>query len=202
MSKIVVVHGTPGSGKTTHAHRLKEHWSQGLEHISIGNQLRSIRMGEVDSHFKKDIDHQADVLAQSAPLNHEVVNGVIFEFIENCPSAGYVLIDGYPRFLDQLPLFYNSLTLGGHGYIGLIHLQISLETCISRLTKSRGTRSGEKDVDEDFATWRFNEYQDHTIPTIALLGRNVPIISIDAEPPMDKVWEMFFREMQSLTFNQ
>ena len=200
MSNIIVLHGTPGSGKTTHASKFKELYSPEVEHISIGNRLRSIRLGEVTSRFKRDIDRQAETLAQSAPLNHEIVNGVVFEFIEQCPSIASIFVDGYPRFLDQLPLFFASMGDQSNTYLGIINLFISQSTCVDRLT-GRGKRPGEKSVTEEFATWRFNEYQAHTVPTIARLGANTSMINIDAEPPLDVVWATFHDSARQLAFN-
>lgn len=199
MSNIIVLHGTPGSGKTTHASKFKELYSPEVEHISIGNRLRSIRLGEVQSKFKRDIDKQAETLAQSAPLNHEIVNGVVFEFIEQCPSIASILVDGYPRFLDQLPLFFASMSEQNNTYLGIINLFISRSTCVDRLT-GRGKRPGEKHVTEDFALWRFNEYQTHTIPTIAQLGTNVRTININAEPSLEVVWATFHDSAHQLAF--
>lgn len=201
MSEIVVLHGTPGSGKTTNAQRFKEIYPNEIEHISIGNRLRSIRQGEVESRFKKDVDEQAEILSQSKPLDHEIVNGIVFEFIEQCPSMGAVLIDGYPRFVEQLQLFFNSLELEKHLYLGVILLSISEETCVSRLTK-RGARSVERDVDVDFAARRFNGYLTHTLPTIALLAINSELIKIDAEPPIEDVWGVFYKAATDLIFNR
>ena len=200
MSNIIVLHGTPGSGKTTHASKFKELYSGGVEHISIGNRLRSIRLGEVKSRYKSNIDRQTETLAQSAPLNHEIVNGVVFEFIEKCPATTYVFVDGYPRFLEQLPLFFESMSQQNNNYLGIISLFISQLTCVDRLT-GRKKRPGEKQVTDEFALWRFNEYQTHTIPTIARLGANSTAIDIDAEPPIDVVWANFHDSAQRLIFN-
>lgn len=200
MSNIILLHGTPGSGKTTHASKFKELYFPEIEHISIGNRLRSIRLGEIPSRFKQDIDIQAETLAQSAPLNHEIVNGVVFEFIEQCPSIASIFVDGYPRFLDQLPLFFASMGDQSNTYLGIIKLFISQATCVDRLT-GRAKRPGEKSVTEEFALWRFNEYQTHTIPTIARLGTNVSMINIDAEPPLDVVWATFHDRALQLAFN-
>lgn len=201
MTKIVVLHGTPGSGKTTHASKFKELYPTEIEHISIGDRLRSIRSGEANSAFKQDIDRQAETLAQSAPLDHEIVNGVIFEFIKECPSIACVLIDGYPRFIEQLPSFFKSLDLENSSYLGIISLFISEATCINRLT-NRGCRPGEKQVDKDFALWRFDEYQTHTVPTIAQLRINTSTININAEPAVNVVWTTFHDNARQLIHNQ
>lgn len=200
MSKIVVVHGTPGSGKTTHASKFKETYPNSVEHISIGNRLRDIKLGIIKSTFKRDVDQQAETLAQSAPLKHEVVNGVVFEFIQECPSTTIVFVDGYPRFLEQLPLFFESLKSTNNEYIGIINLFISKDTCVERLTK-RGTRGGEKQVDPSFAIWRFNEYHTHTVPTIVKLRENSSTSNVNAEYSLPVVWENFHSVAYQLIFN-
>lgn len=48
MSKIAIIHGAPGSGKTIHSGKFKE-LCLGVEHLSIGDQLRAIKTGKVSS---------------------------------------------------------------------------------------------------------------------------------------------------------
>lgn len=80
-----------------------------------------------------------------------------------------------------------------------MHLDISAETSLSRLT-GRGERPGEKIVTKEFALWRYQEYQTHTIPTIATLGTSYPVVKIDAEPQMDMIWVTFSKSLQQLLF--
>lgn len=201
MSEIVILHGAPGSGKTTHAEKFVKQYPDRVFHISIGNHLRSIRLGKTTSRFKKDIEKQADLLSQSIALNHEVVNGVVFEFIEQCPSLATVLIDGFPRFLEQLPFFYKSIESQNHLYLGLVLLRISAQTSLFRLTH-RGTRPGEKEVEESFAKWRFEEYQKKILPTIAALTTEKKLIEIDADQAEDDVWNAFNQTVSSLIFKK
>lgn len=200
MSKIAIIHGTPGSGKTTHCGKFKELCPE-VEHLSIGDQLRAIKTGKVSSHYQEKILKQQEILAKSAPLDHEVVNGVVFEFIRQCPAIRFFLIDGYPRFIDQLSIFYKSLEGGGHHCVGVIHLEVSAETSLSRLT-GRGERPGEEKVTEEFALWRYQEYQTYTIPTIATLNKSYPVVKIDAEPNMTLVWSAFSNCLQNFLFNK
>ncbi len=198
MPETIVVHGAPGSGKTTHGEKLAQLEPEKVFHVSIGNRLRSILLGEVDSQFKTEIDRQAAILAESKPLEHEVVNGVIFEFIDQCPTSSVVLVDGYPRFIEQLGLFFDSIKLGEHLHLGTIFLNISKQISLERLL-NRGARDGEKQVEEGFASWRFDEYQNKTIPTIALLGELGKLIEVNAEQTVDDVWQNFYDAVDSLT---
>jgi len=197
MTEIIVLHGAPGSGKTTLAQKFTEMHPNDVSHISIGNHLRMIRTREVESNFKENIDAQADALAQSEPLDHQVVTSVVFEFIQQCPSMATVLIDGFPRFVEQLPLFWQSIELGNHLCLGLILLNITESTCISRLT-NRGARRGEREVNTDFAQWRFQEYEKQTFPTIATLGAIAKLIEINAEQLQEEVWTDFNQSMLNL----
>ncbi len=110
-------------------------------------------------------------------------------------------MDGYPRFVDQLQYFFRSLELEDHLLLGVLLLSISEDTSISRLTK-RGARAGERSVDESFASLRFNEYLDNTLPTIALLGINSELVEINAELSEEEVWDVFYQATSNLIFNQ
>ena len=83
MAEIIVVHGTPGAGKSTHARRLaqlsfNEHQ---IAHIPAGDRLRDIRTGRVESRFSSQVG-QAGIL-----LDHRIVNGIVYEAISQFPST-------------------------------------------------------------------------------------------------------------------
>jgi adenylate kinase family enzyme len=191
MAEILVIHGTPGAGKTTHALRLQAEYPDDVDHVSVGNRLRAILTDSEESAYKQEIDRHAKVLARSEPLPHDVVNEVMFEFINKCPVAAVVLVDGYPRFVEQFDYFYRSMDQGRHILKGVMHLRASEETSIARLN-SRGQRKGERDVDANFAAWRYNEYASLTLPTIVMLGQLGKLVEIDAEPQLEQVWSEFY----------
>ncbi|MFH1967201.1 MAG: hypothetical protein ABIJ03_01720 [Patescibacteria group bacterium] len=66
---------------------------------------------------------------------------------------------------------------------------------------SRNARVGERKVDEDFAEWRYCQYQLYTMPAIALLGANRKVAEINAELTINEVWNMFLNGFNSLSCN-
>jgi len=51
-------------------------------------------------------------LTRLPPLDHKVVNGVIFEFISQCPENSVVLIYGHSRFSDAIGVFLETIKGG------------------------------------------------------------------------------------------
>ncbi len=193
MAEIVVVHGAPGSGKTTHSEKLSHisYKDRPVLHISAGDRIRDIRLGEANS-VHEDIvkDPNAPFLLQ----DHSIVNGIVFEYVSECPSNSIVLIDGYPRFAGAISVFTESIHKGGHKLLGCINLNISQETCISRLA-IRGVRKGERTIYTgnlvEKAIRRYSEYVDYTMVAVEEFGKITSIVSIDAEPNVEVVWQSF-----------
>ncbi len=196
MAEIIVVHGTPGSGKSTHSEKLTQFSYRGrpIFHISAGNRLRDIRTHSVESRFSAEINDP------NAPrlLDHRIVNGIIFEYISECPDNSIVLIDGYPRFKDAIGVFMEAVKEGGHKLLGCINLNISLETSMARLS-GRGVRRGERiSITMESVEKRFSEHLTYTTEATNALREFVPVIDVDAEPDMNTVWESYSEACRKL----
>lgn len=167
---------------------------QPISHISIGNTLRDIRTGIANSKFSMVInDPDAPAL-----LDHNLINDLILELISECSPDSIVLVDGYPRFADAIDVFADSLREGGHTLLGCINLNVSLETCMARLSE-RGARSGERIVlNRDSVEKRFSEHLTYTTEAVNVLRKITKVIDINAESSRDVVWELYveaFREL-------
>lgn len=199
MAEILVVHGTPGAGKSTHSERLANYSinEPPVFYISAGNRLRAIRTGVVESAFS-DVINSPDAPSM---LDHRIVNGVIFEFVSQCPENSVVLVDGYPRFPDATGVFLETIKEGNHTLLGCINLNISLETSIERLS-GRGVRSGERiksGSSAEFAEKRYADHLKYTNEAVQALGEVAPIINIDAESDLNTIWEAYNEAFKTLT---
>lgn len=200
MAEIIVVHGPPGSGKSIHSERLTRFSfnDRPIFHISAGNRMRAIRTRTVDSRFSAEVnDPNAPAL-----LDHGLVNGIIFEYISDCPVDSIVLVDGYPRFADTIDVFMEAIKEGNHALLGCINLNISLEISMSRLP-GRGARRGERiGISKDSVEKRFADHLTYTTEAINALGEITSLINIDAEPAIDIVWESFSNAFRTLASNK
>ena len=191
MAEVVVVHGYPGSGKTTQCERAALEGLDGkhTRHVSIGNRLRSIRLGTVASRFATYIN------APDAPydLPDAVVRGTIFEAIQEPNDNGLILIDGYPRYAHALDDFYTALTADHHTLLGAVDFDISLETSIERVA-ARGPRAGTDTLDEiqeSSTVFRYNRHKQTTLITLLALSSVAPVETIDASGDTDTVYAHF-----------
>ncbi len=200
MSEILVVHGAPGSGKTTHAERLTNDplMDRSIYHISAGDRLRDIRNGLIPSEFQDRAQVRKNHEGESVMLDHTIVNGIVFEYISQCPSSSIILVDGYPRFLDAVSVFLDAIDVSSHTFLGTISLNISLETCIARLME-RGSRRGERHITTDFINRRFSDHMDYTLLAIEKLRARAPVIDLDASSEIETVYNSFRRAVSLLT---
>lgn len=186
------MHGYPGSGKTTQCERVaREAFPETtIQHISLGDRLRSIRQGKTTSQYE---------LPALSPPSDTVANDVIFEAFED--NADIILIDGYPRHASAVDTLAASLLLRQQQLLGTVVLHIDEHTSAQRLV-ARGLREGEvmDAVDiKDHARHRYHQDSHRIGEAIAALGRIAPIAWIEAALPEDEVQAQFRRALGQLT---
>ena len=199
MADIIVILGPPGSGKTDHSKRLSQ-LSQDyspIYHVSVGDRIRDIRTGKVNSAFSN-----VEINDSAVPehIKHLGVDSIVFEYISGCPSNSIVLVDGYPKFPEAVGVFLKSIEENKHSLLGCVNLSISSETSLSRVTR-RGVRMGERitgDFSGGFANDRYSQYTEHTLGVIKTLGEIAPVITIDAESNINTVWESYCNAINEL----
>ena len=190
MAEIIVVHGNPGSGKSTQCDSLVDsgYNNQAVIHLSAGNRLRDIRTGRADSRFSFIIN---DSNAPS-PLPDQIVNDAIFELLPeqmNKQLQVLALIDGYPRHAGAVDVFLREVEIGHHTLLGVIALKVSLEVSVERIL-SRGKREGERvkaDSLREYAAQRFEQDKETTEQSLIKLSHFTVVRTIDASDTKDNV---------------
>ena len=98
MKKLFLIIGAPGSGKTTDASIIAEK-NDNIVHYSTGDMLRKeVASG---SELGKEIE---SFISKGALVPLEIIVNTIVSAINNAPVAN-VLIDGYPRSVEQMTAF-------------------------------------------------------------------------------------------------
>ena len=98
MKNLFLIIGAPGSGKTTDASIIAEK-NENIVHYSTGDMLRE-EVGS-GSELGKEIE---SYISKGALVPLEIIVNTIVSAINNAPVAN-VLIDGYPRSVEQMTAF-------------------------------------------------------------------------------------------------
>jgi len=98
MKKLFLIIGAPGSGKTTDASIIAEK-NENIVHYSTGDMLREeVASG---SELGKEIE---SYISKGALVPLKIIVNTIVSAINNAPVDN-VLIDGYPRSIEQMTAF-------------------------------------------------------------------------------------------------
>jgi len=190
MAKIIVVHGKPGSGKTTQSKRLASLSTPELRivHVSAGETIRAIRTGGLASRYTPNRINHPDM---DESEKHRVVNDIMFEHVDREGAGAVVLVDGYPRYEGGLRLFLGALADGNHTLLGCINMEIDLQTCIFRVTE-RGSRRGERiTVSYENIAERYRAHESEVGKTVDVFRYLTVVKDINAAGDTEQVWELF-----------
>jgi len=144
--KIVIITGPPGAGKGTQAEILEE--KHDWRWFSLGQLFRDAHDPELDA-----------ILLKGDLVSNEVATDLVVKEIKSTDQT--ILIDGYPRNLEQVTLFEEALQELGATIVQVLFLQLSREESLQRILK-RGRRD---DTEEVFAH-RWSIYEQETVPVI------------------------------------
>ena len=196
----VILFGSPGSGKGTQA-KLLRHCLKG-PHISTGDMLRQhILQGD-------EIGRNVQQLMKSGRLvSDELANQLVEERLKHEDCAGGVILDGYPRTLNQAGVLLAMLKRRNFEP-AVVHLMVDYERIVARLSGRRqcpvcGTLyslttnppkvSGICDLDgaalitreddrESVIRERLNQYELQTRPLLEYFRDvGVPMVEIDGQ---------------------
>jgi adenylate kinase len=125
----IILFGSPGSGKGTQAKLLGECVSG--PHVSTGDMLRR----HIEARDK--IGKESERLLKAGKLvSDELVNELVEERIAEPDSRGGVILDGYPRTLNQARVLIDLTARRGFRP-AVIHLMVDYEKIVARLSGRR-----------------------------------------------------------------
>lgn len=167
---IILVCGAPGTGKTTYSSFLAEKLR--LQNISVGELLRS----------EAQNDYLLAATISSGQLADELkVNEVLFKKLGEIGSN--FVLDGYPRTLSQANDFKKFLQTKGWKVDALLHLNVSVDTVMKRLTYR-----GRSDDTPDGIKRRLTIYDTETKGVIHYLeGLGTPVLEVNNTPAIEEV---------------
>ena len=182
---ILLIQSKPGLGKSTLANsvvtRLNE-MGASAERMSMGDLLRGISSGDIESAFAEKLYAYKDFLAHNGTLDDPtLIHGIVREALERS-EAKIMVVDGHPRYQRLVSGFMKMVDRGQITLVKLVILDGTDKFATERMhDRSRELFGVKEDVAERLAT-HAREVQ----PGIDRLERRYGALHIDATRPLDE----------------
>ncbi|MGL2762424.1 adenylate kinase [Helicobacter pylori] len=139
MKQLFLIIGAPGSGKTTDAELIAKNNSEKIAHFSTGDLLRAESTKKTERGL---LIEKFTSQGELVPL--EIVVETILSAIKSS-SKGIILIDGYPRSVEQMQALDKELNAQNEVVLkSVIEVKVSENTAKERvLGRSRGVDDNE-----------------------------------------------------------
>lgn len=147
---IAIIFGPPGSGKGTQAARIEDEFH--LTHLSTGDILRSeVARGT-------EIGHEvARIMSAGDLVPDDVIIRIVQRILRDPNVSSDVLLDGFPRTLEQARALDEMLAQEGHRVDFVIALDVPESELVDRILH-RAAIEGRADDTRDAIAERMHEY--------------------------------------------
>lgn len=213
----IVLMGPPGAGKGTQAERIAKKFE--LLHISTGDMFReAVKEGTTMGKKAKEYMDKGTLVPD------EIVVGIVKERLSKPDCAGGVLLDGFPRTVEQAEALDEVMRELGMDLDAVLSIDVDEEELVTRLTGRRvcsncGTTyhikfnppkvrnicdhcGGELyqrgDDTVETVKERLDVYKKQTFPLIEYYQRKGLFISVDGNKDIDQVFEEVSSRLQEI----
>jgi len=179
---IGLIFGPPGSGKGTQAAHVEREFK--LSHLSTGDILRAeVARGSEIGREAERIMRAGDLVPDDLIIR--IVQGILCD--PNVSSE--VLLDGFPRTLEQARALDEMLANEGHRVDFVIAFNVPEEVLVERLLH-RAAVEGRADDTREAITERMHEYRNLTAAVLGhYLKAGVRVVEIDGVGEVDEVFK-------------
>jgi adenylate kinase family enzyme len=176
---VILVQGKPGAGKSSccrNAIAEAGTWASGFptRHLSVGQHFRGILAGSVSSMYasevKRSVGNNPDAQAVMALPAHQLLQGIVEEYIQGLDEPGITLVDGYPKEPEVLPLLRNAMGAGILSVRGCLYLDVSDEVAVKRQLERAPHNGSHPEYDEEMAMLRVRRHNEQTEPVVRQLS--------------------------------
>lgn len=179
--ELILLTGPPGSGKSSIADKFVElGLVMGTRHLDIGNLKRSIDAGERPSVWAELLRQKEHPNRITGAAPSEAMSGIFEEYILEHPE-GLTIVSGYPRYMDRVAPFRESVSKLGARVMALCVVEANETVLINRLN-ARIERPGQKLKDP---VARLKDHETNILPTIEVLAQDYPHYTLDGELPLN-----------------
>ncbi len=181
--KILVVLGPAGSGKSTQIEFIKRDF--GYKPLSMGDALREETKKK--TRLSKEIQNYI-VQGKLVPL--ELASDLMLGKIKKEMSSK-LLLDGFPRELEQAVVFDYFLYSNDYQLVGVININVHKKECIKRLMLRK-----RKDDTETAITKRLEDYYTITKKVIERYKEKGKLMDINGNKPIEDVYKEIKRKLK------
>jgi len=176
---VIIIMGPQGSGKTTQAERLSESFR--IPHLESGEIFREI--AKANTPLGRRV---SDALATGQLVNKEDADSIITEMFEKAKYHNHVIIDGFPRDLDQAQRYYNNIDR-------VFFLEVSEEECVRRLSSR-----GRADDTPELIRERLRLYFERTVPVLNYFEQHAMLEKVDGNRNIDSIYEDLYGRIKRM----
>jgi adenylate kinase len=183
---IGIIFGPPGSGKGTQAAKIEKEFH--LAHLSTGEILRAeVARG---TETGKEVGR---IMAAGDLIPDDIIVSIVRQRLPESEAGPGVLLDGFPRTLQQAQALDEMLAEEGHRVDFVIALDVPEDVLVERILH-RAAIQGRADDTREAIAERMHEY--HKL-TEAVLDhyrqKGVRVEVVDGQGDMDAVFERIRR---------
>lgn len=177
LQNIIVFMGAPGSGKGTQTQLLSA--KLGYEYFSTG--VLSREYAKQDTDFGRRVK---SIIDQGIILPIEIIVEIFTKKFESLTDKQGVILDGYPRTIEQAKLLENLMQQYRIANIKVLFLEVDKTKLINRIIKRGLNRA---DDDPAVIEKRFDEYLIKTAPVKEYYEQKGLLIHINGDQTIEQV---------------
>jgi adenylate kinase len=179
---IGIIFGPPGSGKGTQAAKVEREFH--LKHLSTGEILRAeVARG---TEIGKEV---ARIMAAGDLVPDEIIVDIVRERLPEAEAGEGVLLDGFPRTVEQARALDQMLASEGHRVDVVIALEVPENLLVDRILHRAAIESRPDDTRDAIAE-RMHEYHKLTAAVLDYYREEgVRVLVVDGMGDPDDVFE-------------
>jgi adenylate kinase len=179
---IGIIFGPPGSGKGTQAKRIQA--DSNLEHLSTGAILRSEVARGTETGWEV-----ARIMAAGDLIPDDVIIRIVQGILRDPNRSSDVLLDGFPRTLEQARALDQMLAQERHRVDFVIALDVPEDLLVDRILR-RAAVEGRPDDTREAIAERMHEYHKLTEAVLDHYRKQgVPVKVVNGVGDVDDVFE-------------